>query len=358
MKGIITVYRSDNCGSFLQAFALQEYVIKNGFDAAMVRYRTSFKLSPLTNELKHIIASFVKLRFRTCFLNIKRLINFHKARDSVFHKTIRIEEADYLIIGSDTLWNVKDFYFKAKINYYTGVTFPPSVRFSTFSTSIGQSSLDDLSNYRNSIANLVNADVLSVRDANSYAAVSNIIGREPYITCDPTLLLLPNEYRKAFGNDVFNPTSPYILVYSFDNIDDSFVKKIREYANAHDLKIVCFDSYKKWADDYIVSSPRSFIKAFDNASFVVTDTFHGCIFSIIFNKEFITINRKKNKVFDLLDHFSLLDRCCSTEKDVEKAMSNKIDYRFTNGIIEKDRLFSMNVLKEIFTYDKTCKSDF
>ena len=106
--GIITVYKSENCGSYLQAWALKSSLEKMGCSVYFVPYKTS------DNVLKvgwRIIKCCLKLRFRTAYFLLKRKILFNKARRR-FPIMNRKKKMDAFIFGSDTIWNFEAPFFR------------------------------------------------------------------------------------------------------------------------------------------------------------------------------------------------------------------------------------------------------
>ena len=185
--GIITVFRSRNCGSFWQAYATQEACRLYYDDAFFLAYRATIFLSPVLDYAKYGIHSLLKLKFGEATRTF--------TSNSYFHHSIRrlfsikpLSSAENILIGSDTLWNVKDKYFKKYISYYCGCDIPNGVLFSTFATSVGNSSDRELKEHLPSFLNLNNAVSLSSRDLATQDFLYEVTGRRSSLVVDPTML--------------------------------------------------------------------------------------------------------------------------------------------------------------------------
>ena len=106
-------------------------------------------------------------------------------------------------------------------------------------------------------------------------------------------------------------------------------------------------------DDLMVKSEildvRAWVNAFSRADFVITDSFHGMVFSIIFNKEFVVLaNRRRGlaRFSSLASMLGLEDRVLYSSDDagIEKCIANKIDYQFVNSVVERERIGSRDFL--------------
>ena len=90
-------------------------------------------------------------------------------------------------------------------------------------------------------------------------------------------------------------------------------------------------------DKQILCTPFELLSYFKNADYIATDTFHGSVFSIKYNKQFVTIVRESNKqkMTDLLERFRLTDRLIETPNQISNKLFEAIDYKYTNSEIEK-----------------------
>ena len=146
-----------------------------------------------------------------------------------------------------------------------------------------------------------------MRDANSSITVKTLIGKVPVMHLDPVLI---------FNYDLFMPSNVtlknYMIVYTYPGriTDKQEIQSIKDFAKSHRLKLISIGHYFSWCDDVVIPSPFEVLAYFKNASYIVTDTFHGSVFSIKYNKAFCTIIRNMNnqKLSYLLKQFHLESR--------------------------------------------------
>ena len=123
-------------------------------------------------------------------------------------------------------------------------------------------------------------------------------------------------------------------------------EKIKAFAHQNNLKIVSVGFYHKWSDKCVDGSPIDILGYFKYAKYVITDTFHGSVMSLITNTNFVTkIRRNKNKLYDLLDRFCVSKRIIENFADLECVFNESIDYKLTNKCIESYRTTSENYLR-------------
>ena len=347
MIGIRTVYKSNNCGSFWQAYCLQEAIKEFHIDCAMIEYNPPVRLSPGFYEIKHIIVSFIKMRPKIARGLITKWKRFIRDRKRFFPKVITEKECDFIIIGSDTLWNVHDYYFNKMISYYTcnDIKTKP---FSVFATSAGQASSDDLMRYNVYFKHLLDAKHIFVRDIQTSMALKRIIGIEPNIVCDPTLLFDRSFYFKLIDKNMHGfKSQKYILLYVFGDISKENTQQIIEVSNKLNCNIISLDKKIKWVDCVVPAGPIEFISYFSEADYVFTDTFHGTVFSTIFEKQFVVLDNKKTKIHNYLESLSLINRVVETENPVGEIVERSIDYSLVSSLINDFRQNSINKLGDV-----------
>jgi len=125
------------------------------------------------------------------------------------------------------------------------------------------------------------------------------------------------------------------------------INAIKDFAKSKGLKTVAVGGSQFWCDLYIPVSPFRLLDYFYYADYVVTDTFHGCIFSIINGKRFATIVRKSNtaKVTGLLQDLELTDRIVDDMQNLANVISKEIDYCKVENILQQQRIEARDYLK-------------
>ena len=124
-------------------------------------------------------------------------------------------------------------------------------------------------------------------------------------------------------------------------------EKIISFARKRNLKIVSAGFYHKWCDKCVDGDPIKILGYFKYAEYVITDTFHGSVMSLITNSDFAAkIRGNKNKLYDLLDRFNLSDRIIENFDTLNCVFENKIKYDDINKYILNFRNKSMLYLKD------------
>ena len=187
---------------------------------------------------------------------------------------------------------------------------------------------------------------ISVRDDNTFNFVSELTDITPICNIDPVL------WQKDFPKeeDYKKLNKKYLLVYAYTMRMNSKAEQdaIKAYAKKHNLKTVCVNFYQPWCDIKITTSPFNLLQYIKDAECVITDTFHGTVFSIRNNTRFITIVRdsNKNKLRSLLKQFSLSDREVLDLEKLEETLDVEIDFKPINDILDKERKASIEYIEK------------
>ena len=125
------------------------------------------------------------------------------------------------------------------------------------------------------------------------------------------------------------------------------VNAIKKFAKQKGKKLISICFYFPWCDETLIPHPFEVLGYMKNADYVITDTFHGCVMSMKFNKKFVSFSRKSNmqKLTSLLEQFGLSDRICRCPEDIVKRMEKPIDYKTVNEKIESETNKAINYLK-------------
>ena len=162
---------------------------------------------------------------------------------------------------------------------------------------------------------------------------------------DPVLIF---DYTKHMPPNV--EMKNYMIVYTYPGriTNPNEIKAIQAYAKKNGLTLVSIGHYFSWCDKTIVPHPFEVLAYFKHATCIITDTFHGSVFSIKYNKRFCTIIRDMNsqKLSHLLEQFNLTNRIVRTGHDIFFIMDQPIDYIPINNMIHQERERSLNYLKK------------
>ena len=358
--GIMSMQRIKNYGSFLQAYGLKKTLNELGFNNVEF---IDYKIGKPIMEIKKrpfFIRAIKKLQRMLHWKKNKYkrdLINEYNYRyNNEFLKILNISEErnynhdlDYLIIGSDEVFNCTQT--NPDVGYSLelfGQGYNEKSKVISYAACFGGTNYDKLKMYgvNNEIAELLKKfKSISVRDKNSYETTKRLTGIKPVINLDPVLVSnieIPEDTKKVQHKD-------YIIVYAYtDRINKQESKVIKEFAKKYNKKIISIGTYQNCADIHLVLNPFEMLEYIKNADYIITDTFHGTIFSVKYNKKFATIIRDSNKekLGDLLERLKLKNRSLNNIEDLEKVIKKDIDYKITNSIIEEEKIKTREYLKE------------
>lgn len=333
---IVTVYNSTNCGSYWQAYMLGEYLKKNNIE--VYYYKRSKKGT--SSSMSYKIISCMKILLNNGFLSffnmIKRYLSFKKLEKNFNVIDIKdCKDMDVFILGSDTIWNLHEKVFYNNKDIYFGKIFPSDKYIISYAASFANTKINELGSNKNLFDNI---NSISVRDKHSGDIISKISNKEYKIVCDPTLLFQKEDYKKYITQKT--DAKDYILLYLFKKIPDSQLNLIKKYALANNKQIIELEVSSHNGTVKKANEPINFINYFYNASMIFTDTFHGVIFSVNFQKEFYAIDRNKNKVNEFMNQNNLNSRL--------------IDNNFNESIFDKEKISyeNLTMLKKKIEYSK------
>jgi hypothetical protein len=346
--GIVTCHRSHNYGAVLQAYALKTFLSKQGHDVDFADIVPSY----FNNDYKVPRKSFRKSTFKGKILYIKyilkwwwpsyRVINKRSKRFKSFISKYLIKESkdynkqyfDLLIYGSDQIWSKEPLDNGTK--YFDPIFWGNETlhanRKITYSASMGV--LRILPEDHDFIKeHLKNFEKVAVRefDLYNYLIENKLISNSKIsFTIDPVFLLDKEDWRKLVGKQIFKV--PYLLFYDFQ-IDDITTKIVYEIAEKKNLKVIRITDGVVSVDEnsgYMPSAgPLDFLSLIYYSDFVVSSSFHGTAFSIIFQKQFLVRQVwNTERVKTLLSRVGLSNRFISSNKLNENILS--IDYDKVN----------------------------
>lgn len=342
-----------NYGSFLQAFSLKSNIEALGHQCKFVNiipgeqlgdYKIS-KLHKVYLLLERLCGwDFIK-RLKYIYLFQSRFVKEFLPELGVGNGTTT-EHFDTVVIGSDEVFNCaqKTWFGFSRQLFGEGLNANKVI---TYAASFGATTVSKLQELgiKNVVSRLLNnLNMISVRDANSKDVVETLTGKVPDKHVDPVLIY---DYTRLMPNSV--DLKNYMIVYTYPGriTDKDEINAIRSYAKDKGLQLVSIGHYFSWCDKTIVPHPFDVLAYFKYATCIVTDTFHGSVFSIKFNKQFCTIVRgmNSNKLTHLLEQFGLSGRIANDVRDLPVIMETPIDYVPVNRKIAEERQRSINYLK-------------
>ncbi|MDG5813850.1 polysaccharide pyruvyl transferase family protein [Chitinispirillales bacterium ANBcel5] len=355
--GILSMQKVVNYGSFLQAFALKKAIESLGSDVYFLDINQGEYLPGLeirkNRRLKSFISSLYSGKLQA---NQRRKQYFSELSTQFRENYFKILELskdspsffDGVIIGSDEVFHAcqqSPWGFSTQL-FGRGL---PSKHIISYAASFGNTTVESILNYgiENTITeSLKNLDSISVRDSNSYEIIRYLTEYRPSIHVDPVMFYDFSDYMGEID------TKDYILIYTYpERITPREQENITHFAKINNKKLISIGCSYPWSETVIPDSPFEVLSYFDNADYVITDTFHGTVFSIKYNKNFCTFirNTNKHKLLFLLQQFDQENRQAESEHDLYRILMNEPDYSKTNELIKSERMRSIDYLSD-FTH--------
>lgn len=361
--GLINFHCADNFGAVLQSYALQEVIKRLNFNVEIINFKPKYILDQ-TKTLTNLSVLLKSFKFHSI---IKKILigaikyNNEKSRSDDFsdfrekhlnlsnleyYTSIELKNNvpiyDFYITGSDQVWNPV---FKENIGDSYFLDFAPekSIKVS-YAASIAQNVdkrfLDDYKFLINRF------NYISIREKSSLNFLGTVTDKEVKVTLDPTLLL----DRKEWGNVTkkIKLNQKYILVYDLEE-NKEIIDLANKVSLLTGLKVISYSNSKKIQNSlgfFKYKGPEEFLGYFENAELVLTNSFHGTVFSIIYQKPFYTIphTTRGTRMIDLLNDLNLSDRIIYKAEEL-KVIDKLINYIPVKAILEKMRKSSIDYLK-------------
>lgn len=312
--GIITQPLGCNYGGILQNYALQRILCYLGHKPKTMDYVVS---KHPKDRIKHTIKNLVHferpdlwpLQRRQKF--VKKFIHKHISTTFKVRKyegrLIKLYRFQAIIAGSDQIWRPKYNYGYLSDMFFRFVEELP-VRKIVYGASFGTDEWEyspELTSVCRTLAQKI--DVVSVREKSGVELCHQHFGIYAQWVLDPTLLLDKMDY-EALCEQISRATQPYVAAYILDG-DDHLLSQIDEIGKSLNMPVRLFSAEKD-----MTLTVEEWLAMFRDANYVITDSFHGTVFSIIFNKPFISIRNQSRGIgrFEsLLGQFGLDDRLSS-----------------------------------------------
>lgn len=342
---IVTVYNSENCGSFLQAYAMKVALERFGYGVAFYKRDVEGTSHAFGPHIKLTLKRLLRGHMKAVKFTIGPWFAFNKAVKELRvcdEKSAFYRETETVLLGSDTIWNFKDLYFRSKADVFLGKFFQDK-RVISYAASAGNTEQEAFQEVLRCHGGLGHIAKLLVRDEHTKGLVEAETGQESQIVCDPTFLVEKNDYLKLVPDASIDYR--YVLLYYFGEIPEEVKTGIQEFAARHSLKIVSLLKDRKWCDYSIPADPKKMVQYFSSASAVVTNTFHGCAFSMIFERPFAAHDVGKIKVKDLLEKLGEADRLFVDKKGLVDALERYCEV-ITSGRLEAYRKESLEILRD------------
>lgn len=363
--GILTLPLHTNYGGILQAYALQTVLERMGhevvvFDSPLRKFKLPIWKKPLCYS-KRIIKRYI-LQDKCTLIN-KEKIDFEKERyfrkntqpfiNAHIHRyvvrkleDIKKDDIDAIVVGSDQIWRIlyfKSMWFtKRAANAFLAFTAGWNIKRIAYAASFGNNNPEipegEIEDCRKAVS-LFNA--VSVREESGVKICKELFGIDAQWVLDPTMLLSSDDYIKLIGGNMGQSrTTGTLMSYVLD--ENSDVSDLRAtIAKEKNLRInitnIAVNGIEQ--NDLVAQPPvENWLQSFLDADFVINDSFHACVFSILFHKQFIVYGNKERgmeRFTSLLSMFGLEDRLVTSSSEYQTLPD--IDYTNVDTILNEKR---------------------
>lgn len=329
--GIITMHKVLNYGSALQAYATQWILRQIGFESELIDYEIEkpLRVYNLKQKLMHIIVMLrdffrgfpqnkKKRSFEQFYVENYILTNVHYSKDSILANP---PSFDVYMTGSDQVWNPR--FVGNDVNFMLAFAPKGKPRIS-FASSFATDVIDK---YHQTLygQQLKLFDAISVREQSGVEIVKLLTGKDAVVCCDPTMLLSRDVVSHIASRSTLKLSNKYVLVYGLHYMFDPYpyiYRIVNHVCTEFNCNVVYLDGRN--ADLFkpnskVVSSagPSEFLWLFEHAEFVITTSFHGTVFSLVYDKPFFSVVDKQSKSDSRI---TSLCRLCNAERSL-------VDYR-------------------------------
>lgn len=364
---ILTQPLHNNYGGLLQAYALKEVLQQMGHEVVIInrqskdsfqwrKYASYVKrrllrqpIAPnhfISDKLKEAISENNRL-FREKYIpNLSELITTNNGMSKLNDMGF-----DVLIAGSDQCW--RPMYSPSIGNYFFDFAKDnKNIKRISYAASFGVSHWEFTNEDTATAKELMQLfDAISVREDSAIDLLRKHLGRDDaFHVLDPTMLLTPGHYKKIAENEKMPQSSGTLKMYILDLTEekDHIVSTIAKQLELKSFEVypnkrIAIDELTKHnINDFVFPSPAAWLRGFQDAKFVVADSFHGIVFSILFNVPFLAIGNKERgltRFTSLLRMFELEDRLITdlTEFDADEFLKKEVDWEKVNKILESER---------------------
>ena len=336
--GILTLPLNTNYGGILQAFALQTVLENMGHDVCVLEKRDRKTISC---QLKDCVKTLLGKDGDRYLHEFKRNNISVRYFDSFFDTCVL--NLDAIVVGSDQIWRPR--YFSPIETAYLDFSEGWDIKRVAYAASFGTDNWEYTSEQTRNCTGLIKLfDAVSVREESAVALCKDKFGVNASFVLDPTMLLRKEDYIQKLHLEGMSNSNGSLLVYLLDDTPDKqkLVKAVQENYGLIPFSV-------NTATNGHRPSIQQWVKGFNDAKFVVTDSFHACVFSIIFGKPFIAYGNAKRgmtRFHSLLKQFGLEDNLIQNsdefiQKPIISYMNENTDCKLKNR-----REYSLSFLRK------------
>lgn len=363
---ILTQPLTNNYGGILQNFALQEVLRRKGYDVTTLNIdrpiaNLQIDLHWFLSISKRFVQKNILKDEQILFVNAYKQMNWGNRpqpfQQRFIDEHIKVDHAgpgalteandkyDAYIVGSDQVWR-PCFSSGLLTNYYLDFVQNPDAKRLAYAASFGVDHWETEESTTKIIALLAQKfSGISVREPSGIKLCKDYLRVDAVNVLDPTMLLSSDDYRKVYREHPSkDEKQPYIATYVLDKTPQVH-RVIQSVSQQIGLPVkplgtptkTCFSSIESW------------LEGIDKAAYVITDSFHGSVFSMIFGKQFVALGNKSRgmtRFEELFSQFNINDRLVSTQDEAIDSLLHIIDYERVHKMISEKQTFAHQYLDD------------
>lgn len=355
---VITYHRNDNYGAMLQCYALQETLKKQGVEPVVIDYRCQVVEHPLSlgalrvRGMKACVISFIgaltRIPRRSKFKKFRSQLTMTEPVDEETIKTLG-NCYDCYFAGSDNVWNAD--ITGVDSNYFLSFVKDPSKK-KSYAASFGGDKIPYEQKGRYQLL-LGDIDTFLMREKVGAELVTALTGKVAYDVLDPTLLLTREEWETVASPPLIR--GKYVLAYQLVP-SQNFIKKARSISRKMGCKLVFVPFPLGMAGRCtwrLKDGPQEWLSLFKYAEYVLTDSFHGCVFCILFHKQFsVMVSQLGARIENLMELIGAKNRIINEKTELPQPY---MDFLPVDKIIKSKKAESIKMLKQALNMDKSTK---
>ena len=367
-----------NYGGILQAYSLQQFLQINScqveilnWSIASPNYRWLFsyvKRLFLKKVFKRNMSSYpnsypplkyfnaITYHTRKFIVKHLKLTHFKYEKKDDFSTRNELFNYDVYIAGSDQVWTCNKPNSYVKKCMFDFLKIKNNIIRISFAASFGKDKFCSEPKFVLECKQLLQKfDAVSVREDSGVSLCKNLFGIDAVHVIDPTMFFDANHYVKLSKerNDYSNNGECFTYILDKSEEKQRIINKICSMFNLKSFNVMPKSKFAdvgpRYVNDCVLPPVEQWLDGFNKAKFIITDSFHGCVFSIIFKKPFIVIGNESRGMarFDsLLRMFKLENRLIHSEKDLtEEVLNSEIDYEAVHEKLVKERQKAVTFLK-------------
>tara|TARA_Y100001968_G_C19401066_1_gene741050 strand:+ start:347 stop:1492 length:1146 start_codon:yes stop_codon:yes gene_type:complete len=369
----LTLPLTNNYGGILQAFALQETLLELGHTTMLINIKspTHSNFKKRLEHMKQRIRKVIKNTtvFQPDFTsesdkkyinrNVQKFIDKYIATTkevSPYFKFDDLKEYNFesFVVGSDQVWRPDYSYYLANY-FFEFLENVQTVKKLSYAASFGVENWRLTESETSKCKQLISSfDAISVREVAAISLCENYLATDSTMVLDPTLLVPKEKYCDLVRNASLDKPKGNLFCYILDRSEENerFEKNVAKSLNAEAFGVMPRKDMKNLTqhnrDEFVFPPIEEWINGFVHADFIITDSFHGTVFAILFNKPFLSIGNAKrglSRFSSLLNNFKLNERLILEPNKFEmQKLNDEIDWDYVNSRLAQERERSLAFL--------------